>query len=82
MANGRDAQKSYEQGLRNGKTDATLQGIAESIDRIWDFLHDLPCVAHTEDIGALKQASRDRWALMILALSGLGGIVGIILAVT
>lgn len=71
---------AYEQGLRNGKTEASLEGIAEAVDRIESRLDCLPCTEHGRIVSSIRAAVRYQWALILLVLSAIGGLAALIFA--
>ena len=64
----------YERGLRNGKTDVSMEGLASGIDEIKAALLRLPCVRHYGDLRALKLGQWINRTMLLLAISGLGGL--------
>lgn len=69
---------AYEQGLRNGMTEASLEGIAEALDRIESRLDCLPCAEHGRIVSAIRASVRYQWALILLVLSAIGGLTALI----
>ena len=65
----------YERGRRNGKTEATLAGLAGSLDRIEDVLEKLPCVAHGNLLGRYGLWLKLEWALLLIILGGMAGML-------
>ena len=55
----------YSRGLRNGRTEATLESIARSLDEIRDRLDHLPCVTHGQELSDLR-----RWVVMLSCIGG------------
>ncbi len=65
----------YERGKRNGKTEATLNSLADSLDRIEDALEKLPCVAHENLLGRYGLWLKLEWALLLTILGGMAGLL-------
>ena len=55
-----------------GHTEATLEGIAKSVDRIWLHIGNLPCGNHTAMLKVL-------WTLVLIQLTALIGLAGKVL---
>ncbi len=66
---------AYEQGLRNGVTEASLAGIAEALDRIESRLDSLPCTEHGRIVSAIRATVRYQWALILLVLASFSGLI-------
>lgn len=57
----------YERGQRNGRTQATFEGIADSLDDIRERFDRLACRQHAADIASVKT-----WIKLV---GGFGGAV-------
>ena len=66
--------KTYENGFAQGKTAASLEGIAKAQDAIFDKLNHLPCTEHFGSLSALKAHCKYMWILMCLVLGAIGGL--------
>ena len=66
--------RNYEDGLRIGRTEATLEGIAKSIDRLWDKVDALPCAERRALLAGTRRTQSVQWWLIgviLLAILGL-----------
>jgi len=63
----------YEQGMRNGKTEATLEGIASKIDDIMDKVNNWPtkCEAHRANMHLRINGFYYLMITLLIALIGL-----------
>ena len=66
--------KTFENGFAQGKTEASLEGIAKSQDAIFEWLHGLPCEARWGYISSLRAGQKYLWALMFLLVGAIGGL--------
>ena len=67
--------KSFE----NGKTQANLESLAQTVDRIWNHLTSLPCAEHTKTITANKTALKFLWGLIALGVAALLTLIGFLI---
>ena len=65
--------KTFENGVFQGKTEATMDGIAQSLDMLREEVSKRPCVIHGEQISALRATQRYQWALMVLVILTMAG---------
>ena len=66
-------QNGLNAGRREGKTDASMEAIAERLDMIWTELCAKPCTAHGEAIASNRTMLKVLWVLTsanILAWAG------------
>ena len=57
--------KTEENGVWKGRTEATLEGIAGSMDALWKRLDALPCEARWGYISSLNTGQRYLWAVVL-----------------
>ena len=67
--------KSFENGFAQGKTEATLEGIADSVDAIFGKLDRLPCSEHWGLLSSLKTSQKYLWALMLVVFGTVAGLL-------
>ncbi len=70
--------ESYRRGLRDGRTEATLESVAESIDelresmsRVWGAIGKLPCSEYGALIRGNRLWLRLQWGIFGIILGGL-----------
>ena len=70
---------AYERGRRNGSTDATLEGIADALDRIQETIVALPCQDRGGAIGRLEGQVKGIWiAIGMIGSATIGGLVALV----
>ena len=65
--------KTFENGFAQGRTDASLEGIADAVDEIKQRLNRLPCSERWGHISSLQTAQKYLWALMFFLVAAFGG---------
>ena len=65
---------TYQNGFNQGKTEATLEGIAKAQDVIFEQLNRLPCGKRGELISELRTTQRNLWALMFFLMAAIAGL--------
>jgi len=73
------ARETFDVGYRAGKTEATLKGIAKSLDTVWDKLDNLPCPGMQERVGSLEKGQTLVLWLLGFELLAIGGLAGWVL---
>ncbi len=58
-----------------GRTKATLEGVAKSLDAIWAEINGLPCGKRGERLAAIEKGQLFLWGLMVLMLGSAGTII-------
>ena len=74
--------KSFENGVFQGKTEASIQGIAEGLDAVRSNMARLPCEKHTLAMKSLMVHGYIRWIIVVMILSGVGYLYDRILTLT
>lgn len=75
------ARDPYLNGIRDGKTEATLEGLAKSMDDLKEKLEGLPCSERAALFASVRADLKKVWAIVLLMLAGLLGIVWRVLGV-
>ena len=66
---------SFELGKLEGRTDASIEGLAHSLDDIRGFLRHLRCDEHHASLRSLTTHTRIHWGLFVGVAVALGWII-------
>ena len=69
----------YERGLRNGKTDASLEGLALALDEVKDIIKGLPCRARGLQLATVAARVKIQYWLLGGIFAGMGALVLLIM---
>ena len=75
MPNGKD----YKEGVRDGVTDAHIDGLSKSVDELWTKVDQLPCGKIGAEVDAIKESLRKNWLMMVLLLGEQAAIIALII---
>jgi len=67
--------KTEDNGIWKGRTEASLEGIAKSIDDIFQRLNGLPCAERWGVISSLKTSQKYLWAVLCIVFVGIAGLL-------